>query len=324
MKKINWAIIGCGDVAEIKSGPAFQKAKSSALIGVMRRNSQKVKDFAHRHEVPFWTDQADQLLKNEQINAIYVATPPSTHLEYAIKALQARKFVYLEKPMALNAEEASRICDEVRRQDGKLSVAHYRRRLPAFLKVKELIDAQVIGEVQYADIQILQPQRSEIIAQTEENWRLDPAISGGGYFYDLAPHQIDLMYHFFGDIDRVAGSSNRGVENDSVEDLVNGIISFKNNIQFRGIWSFNAGPAHSKDECCIYGTQGKIVFSFYGEEVHLYNNHGHTTFTFKNPPHIQQPFIEAVIDYFLDEGNNPCSAEEGLLVMKTMEQLMGK
>ena len=246
MNKINWGIIGCGDVAEIKSGPAFQKAKNSALIGVMRRNGKKARDFAERHNVPYWTTQTDQLLANPQINAIYVATPPSSHLEYALRALQAGKYVYLEKPMALNAEEASRICNEVRRQDGKLTVAHYRRGLPAFLKVKELLDAQSIGEVRHVDIQILQPKRSDIIAQTEEDWRLDPAISGGGYFYDLAPHQIDLMYYYFGDIDRVAGNSNQNIENGMVEDMVNGIITFKNNVPVSGNLVFSCSPGKSK------------------------------------------------------------------------------
>lgn len=96
MNKINWGIIGCGDVAEIKSGPAFQRIEHSELHMVMRRNAAKAKDFAQRHKVPHWTNNADEILLSEDINAIYIATPPSTHLNYALQALNQGKHVYLE------------------------------------------------------------------------------------------------------------------------------------------------------------------------------------------------------------------------------------
>src|SRR6266576_1870771 len=101
MEKIRWGIIGCGDVTEIKSGPAFSKVKNSKLIAVMRRNAEKAKDYALRHNVSKW-----------YINAIYVATPPSSHEEYAFAAFRAGKPVYVEKPMALNAASAGRMVKE--------------------------------------------------------------------------------------------------------------------------------------------------------------------------------------------------------------------
>ena len=207
MEKITWGIIGCGDVAEVKSGPGFQKAPNSTLLAVMRRDGIKAKDFAERHQVPQWSDDADDLLQSDQINAIYIATPPSTHFDYTVKALNAGKHVYLEKPMALSSLEARDICEAVALSENKLTLAHYRRMLPAFLKVKELIDKSAIGKVLLADVQILQPQKSNIIADTEESWRLDPNISGGGYFYDIGPHQIDLMRYFFGAFARIEGLS---------------------------------------------------------------------------------------------------------------------
>ena len=134
---INWGIIGCGDVAEVKSGPAFQKTVNSELLGVMRRNREKAKDFALRHQVPISTDKAEELLCHDEINSIYIATPPSTHLDYALEALAAGKNVYLEKPMTLTSIEAEKIVKAVKKSKGKLTVAHYRRELPAFKKVKK-------------------------------------------------------------------------------------------------------------------------------------------------------------------------------------------
>ncbi|TDT47352.1 putative dehydrogenase [Maribacter spongiicola] len=323
MKLIKWGIIGCGNVAEVKSGPAFNKTENSELIGVMRRNGAKAKDFADRHSVPYWTDNADDLLNNDDINSIYIATPPSTHLEYALKALSLHKNVYLEKPMALTFKEAETIGEAVKSSRGKLSVAHYRRKLPAFSKVKELIDANAIGKILIADIQILQPKKSKLIANSEENWRLNPQVSGGGLFYDIAPHQIDLMYHYFGAFKNISGSSTSS-NSEMVEDTVNGIIEFENGVQFRGIWNFVGNELYSKEQCIIYGTQGSISFSFYGDSIVVRTKDKEDVLKFNNPKHIQQPMIASVVSYFLGNKENPCAVEEGILVMKALEKLSGR
>ncbi|WP_405380038.1 Gfo/Idh/MocA family protein [Maribacter sp. LLG6340-A2] len=324
MKSINWGIIGCGDVAELKSGPAFQRIENSTLMAVMRRNEAKAKDFAQRHKVPNYSSNAQDLLTNDQINAVYIATPPSTHLAYAIKALEAGKHVYLEKPMALNAIEAQQIQTTTANSTGKLTVAHYRRKLPAFLKVKELLDKGVMGEITHVDIQILQPKKTNLVADSEENWRLNPKISGGGYFYDLAPHQIDLMIHYFGPVDAVRGFVKPAKQIENVEEVVNGIMSFKNGIQFRGVWNFNVADTSKKDECIIYGTEGTIKFSFFGDRVSVTTKKGMETFAFDNPKHIQEPMIKATVDYFLGRSGNPCPVEDGVTVMQLMEKLSGR
>jgi predicted dehydrogenase len=190
-------------VAEVKSGPAFQQIKDSELLAVMRRDTEKARDFAQRHNVPVWYDDAEELLNDSRINAVYIATPPSTHVELTLKAIKAGKNVYLEKPMAKNSQECTKIIKALEDSKSKLTVAHYRRKLPAFLKVKELLEEKSIGAVRFADIKILQPPKSDLVADSDENWRIDPAISGGGYFHDLAPHQIDLMYHFLEKLSRL-------------------------------------------------------------------------------------------------------------------------
>nr|WP_297915461.1 Gfo/Idh/MocA family oxidoreductase [uncultured Allomuricauda sp.] len=322
MKTIKWGIIGCGDVAEVKSGPAFQRVNNSELFGVMRRNGEKAKDFAKRHKVPRWTNDANELINTKEINAIYVATPPSTHKAYAIAALKAGKHVYLEKPMTLDTIEGLELSEAVKSSNQKLTVAHYRRKLPAFEKVSTLLDERVVGDVVAVDIQLFQPKQSNIVAKTAENWRLTPEISGGGYFYDLAPHQIDLMYHYFGEFEAVSGYATS--ENNKVEETVNGIIRFKNGIQFRGIWNFKASEIYKKEECVIYGTEGTIRFSFYGNNVKLCKATGENTFAFENPEHIQEPMIAATVNYFLGSAENPCSVNEGLQVMKALEKLSGR
>lgn len=318
MDNIKWGIIGCGDVAEVKSGPAFQIAPNSELVAVMRRNKIKAEDFAKRHKVPFFYDSVDDIINHQKINALYIATPPSTHLEIAKKCLAANKFVYLEKPMTLNADEAKQLNNFVK-ENHKIVIAHYRRNLPAFQKVKALLEANSIGNVLFADITILQSKTNNVIAKTENNWRLQPETSGGGYFHDIAPHQIDLMLHYFGDIKEAQGL-NTSIQNNKVADIVNGILKFENGVQFRGIWNFIASEKDVKDECKIYGENGTITFSFYGEEIFLNTSNKEEVFSFKNPKHVQQPLIEATVNYFLGKGKNPCTIRDGVKVMEIMDK----
>lgn len=310
-----WGIIGCGDVAEVKSGPAFQKCDNSKLLAVMRRDAKLAEDFAQRHNVSLWYDDADKLLANKDINAVYIATPPSTHLEYSLKAIAAGKNVYLEKPMVLSKEEAKTLENAVSKSEVKLVVAHYRRFLPMYVKVKELLDLNAIGTVNYADIRFLQP----FDFNSKATWRLNANVSGGGYFHDIAPHQIDLMYHFFGDYLSAKGHAVNQSRIHDVADMVNGIISFKNNIQFRGIWSFAIPKDLQEDRCTIYGKDGTISFSFYEEELKLKTVSKNEVFNFKNPVNIQQPLIQETVNYFLGKRSNPCPVEDGTLVTKIME-----
>lgn len=320
VKTIKWAIIGCGDVSELKSGPAFQKSDNSELLAVMRRNGDLARDFAMRHKVPLWYDNAKELLSNPDINAVYIATPPSSHLDYTIRALKAGKDVYLEKPMVLSKKEANQLCEIVSNSDNKVVVAHYRRFLPMYIKVKKLLDNEVIGPVKYIDLRFLQP----FDFNSKATWRLDEAVSGGGYFHDLAPHQLDLMYYFFGEYTNVKGMAVNQSKINNVDDMVNGLINFRNNIQFRGIWSFAIPKYLAEDNCTIYGENGTISFSFYEETLKLETKVQSEVFNFKNPENIQQPLIQETVNYFLGKRNNPCPVEDGALVISIMEEFTKK
>ncbi len=147
MEKINWGIIGCGDVTEVKSGPAFNKVPGSSLIAVMRRDAEKAADYAKRHNVPKWYAAANDLINDPEINAIYIATPPASHEAYALQAIAAGKPVYVEKPMAVNYAAAQNMAAEATAKNVKLCTAHYRRQQPLFIKIKQLLDEKVIGDV---------------------------------------------------------------------------------------------------------------------------------------------------------------------------------
>ena len=209
--KVNWGFIGCGEVTEKKSGPAFNMVEGSKVVAVMSRDEEKVKSYAERHNIPKWYTDAQELIGDEEVNAIYIATPPSSHATFAIMAMKAGKPVYIEKPMAASYEDCARI-NRISKETGiPCFVAYYRRYLPYFQKVKDLVKSGEIGNVINVQIRFAQPPRALDYNTKNLPWRVQPVISGGGYFYDLAPHQLDLLQEMFGCILEAEGyKSNRG------------------------------------------------------------------------------------------------------------------
>ncbi len=319
MNNLQWGIIGCGDVTEVKSGPAFNKVPGSQLVAVMRRDADKAADYAKRHGVPKWYSDAAQLINDPEVNAIYIATPPSSHEEYTIAAINAGKPVYVEKPMAGTYAAGKRMAEAAKQKNIKLVVAHYRRRWPLFLKVKQLLEEKAIGDVRLARIEMYKPAPTkDELAEEKTSWRVDPAIAGGGFFHDLAPHQLDLLYYFFGPVKTIQGISTNQGGLYAADDLVTGSILFENNIAFSGAWCFNA--SYSSDWCDIIGSKGKIGFSFFSGNTIEWRRADHTQhFQFDPLPHVQQPMIESVVQYFLGKGPNPCTGEEGAEVMRWIE-----
>ena len=320
MKHIKWGIIGCGDVTEVKSGPAFNKVPNSSLVAVMRRDAMKAADYARRHGVAKWYDNATDLINDPEVDAVYIATPPLQHEEYTIQALAAGKPVYVEKPMAINAEAAKRMAAAANQYGVKLTVAHYRREQPLFLKIRSLLAEHAIGDIRFVNLKMLQPKQNDLIAKAEDNWRLNPAVAGGGLFHDLAPHQLDLMLYYFGNTKSFHGISVNQSGDENVDDLVTGHILFQNDIVFTGVWCFTVANGANEDICEIYGSKGKISFPMFGHEINLTINEKTEILKFEALQHVEQPMIEKVVSYFLDQAENPCSAQEAI---KTMELLDG-
>ena len=326
MEKINWGIIGCGDVTEVKSGPAFNKVENSSLVAVMRRDGEKAKDYALRHGVSKWYDDADKLINDKDVNAIYIATPPAFHEEYAIAAMNAGKPVYIEKPMALDFDSAKNIIKIAEEKNIKLSIAHYRRGQPLFNKVKQLLNEKVIGNVRFARLEFYKKQLPlEALKIPKVAWRVNPEIAGGGLFHDIAPHQLDLMYWFFGDIQKASGYAINQSGLYEADDIVSGNILFKSGVIFNGLWCFNIAEENEKDLCEIHGSEGKMRFPiFEHKKIEIIKNGKTEEILFEPLEHVQQPLIQKVVDYFLGKGPNPTSAQDGATVMWLLDEFTRK
>lgn len=325
MKTIKWGFIGCGDVTKQKSGPAFQKIKNSEVIAVMSRDAEKAKAYAQEREIKKWYDDAQELVDDPDINAVYIATPPSSHATYAIMAMKAGKDVYVEKPMAVTYEECTRINRIAQNMQRKCFVAYYRRYMPYFLKVKELALNGTIGNVINIQIRFAQPPRELDYNSANLSWRVQADIAGGGYFYDLAPHQLDLLQDMFGYILEANGyKSNRGGLYE-VEDTLSACFQFDNGLVGSGSWCFVAHESAAEDRIEIIGDKGMICFSvFTYEPIALHTEKGREEIRIENPEHVQQPLIQAVVDDLLGKSVCTCNGESATTTNWVMDKILGK
>ncbi|MEC3883380.1 Gfo/Idh/MocA family oxidoreductase [Halobacillus sp. HZG1] len=320
MKTIKWGIVGCGDVTEVKSGPAFQLIEQSSLQAVMRRNGEKAKDYAERHGVPQWYDQAEDLIHDDEVDAVYIATPPSSHKEYTIMAAKAGKPVYVEKPMANSLEECEEMVRACEEHGVPLFVAYYRRSLPRFLKVKELIDEGAIGEVRFASMQ----QTQQIVAKDENGdwpWRVIPEKSGAGLFYDVGSHTLDLFDYLLGPLKDVRGFGLNLADSYPAEDTVSGVWQFESGAVGTGVWNFSSYK--NEDDNRIVGTKGEIQFSTFDDKpVVLVTDKGEESFYIERPKHIQQHHIQTIVDELLGKGTCPSTGKTALRTNKVMGELV--
>ena len=237
----------------------------------MRRNGDLAADYARRNNVPRWYDDADKLINDPEVDAVYVATPPDSHRDYVVRVAQAGKPVYVEKPMARTALECEDMISACDAAGVGLFVAYYRRAMPRFVTVKELLGSGRIGQLRSVSIRNERPAPAG--ESDDEGWRVDPLISGGGHFVDLGSHTLDLLDWLLGPVTYAAGiATNRGGHYPA-EDLVTGVFSFRSGVEGVGVWNYDS--FQHKDQVEIIGTAGALRFScFAGEPLQLLTARG--------------------------------------------------
>lgn len=326
MKLVNWGLIGCGEVTEKKSAPAFNEVEGSKIVAVMSRNKTKARSYAERHHIQKWYTDAQELIDDPVINAIYIATPPSSHATFAIMAMKAGKPVYVEKPLAASYEDCGRI-NRISEQTGvPCYVAYYRRYLPYFKKVKEIIQSGTIGKIINVQLRFSVPPR-DLDYNSAENlpWRLQPDIAGGGYFYDLAPHQLDLLQDIFGIIVRAHGYCANRAHLYTAEDTISACFLFDNGLPGSASWCF-VGHQSARNDCIeVIGNKGMLAFSVYDyNPIKLVTSTGTSNIVVKNPSYVQLPIIKSVTEALQGIGVCDCTSVSATPVNWVMDRILGK
>lgn len=326
MKQINWGFIGCGEVTEKKSGPAFNEVEGSQVVAVMSRSENKARSYAERHHVRKWYKDASELIEDPDVNAVYIATPPSSHATFAIMAMRAGKPCYIEKPLAASYNDCIRI-NRISEQTGvPCFVAYYRRYLPYFQKVKEIIESGTIGNVVNVQVRFSVPPRDlDFQSGKEMPWRLQPDIAGGGYFYDLAPHQIDLLQNLFGVITRAHGYPANRAHLYQAEDTLSACFFFESGIPGSGSWCF-VGHESAKEDCIeVIGEKGSLSFSvFTYQPIEVVTSEGKNLITVPNPPYVQLPLIKSVIQHLQGIGKCDCTSVSATAVNWVLDRVLWK
>lgn len=321
-----WGVIGAGNVCEKKSMPALDKVPHSRVKTVMRRQADACRAFAERHDIPNWTTDSNEIFHDPEINAVYIATPPNTHEMYAIKAAHAGKAVYVEKPMARDHHECQTMIDACKQANIPLFVAYYRRALPHFLRVKDLLDNNKLGEIRSWTITFNRPPRIEDLTHPDKNWRVQPEISGGGHFHDLASHQLDLMDFFFGPALDIQASAENRAGLYVPADHVTATINYRHGIKGEGHWDFACPDPDEKDEIIIRGDEGYLVFSTFeharieGVSKEL----GQISEEFLLPEHIQMPLIRTIVSELRGEGVCPSTGVSAARTSLLMDRICKK
>lgn len=317
--KIKWGFIGCGKVVEQKSGIAFNNVSNSCIHSIMRRNLEAAHKSSQRFSAPNWYDNIDELLASD-IDAVYIATPPGLHYEQAMKCCEANKPVYIEKPFARNYEEAKAIVEAFAKKNLPVYVGHYRRALPRFQKIKQLLIENRIGNICAVDFYL-----NRIFSQHEANntWLYNPVLSGGGKFFDIAAHTIDIINYLFGDIKKIHGfATNSGTDCPLEDNVTFSFITFKNII---GSANFNCISNTKKDRMIVIGTKGTLEFSIHGRcdiIINDYSSNQVEVLEIPDPKIVEEPMIQTVVDSLLKRSNCPCEGKDALPTYWAIDQVL--
>ncbi|WP_041633131.1 Gfo/Idh/MocA family protein [Maribacter sp. HTCC2170] len=321
IKNIKWGFIGCGSVTEIKSGPAYQQIKGFEVYGVTRRSKLKAIDYAKRHNIPQVFENADDLINSKNIDAVYIATPPDSHLYYALKVANAGKPCCIEKPMAPNHKESLKIFNAFHSKSIPLFIAYYRRSLPRFNKVRELLEEEAIGKVRHVRWYLSKPP-NQLDLNREPNWRTDARVAPGGYFDDLASHGLDLFMYLLGDVKEACGFATNQLGLYSAKDAIVGNWIHQSGVTGEGSWNF--GSFKREDKVEIIGSNGNITFSVFDEAPIIQENTNEVQeFNISNPKHIQEYHVLNIQNHLTGKLTHPSLGKTGLHTSWVMDKILG-
>ena len=323
MNQVNWGMIGCGQVTETKSGPGLYKSENSSLEGVYGRVYERAVDYIHRHQLKKAYRTVDELLADPKVNAVYIATPPKFHKDYALACLRAGKIPYVEKPLALTLKECLEIKALSERLDIPVYVAFYRRGLDKFIKIKELLAQNSIGQVRY--IYVAQTMRVEESELDKKNlpWRVVPEISGGGKFLDMGVHVLDCLIWYFGEMEFINGIvENRGHYYDA-DDTIIANFKFKNGLIGSGTWCYVADK--NINEVQIVGDRGRIIYDGLSATCFYLEKDGvQEIFNFIDPEHVAMPYQQAIVNEMIGKVNSFANFNDAINLAAMTDSLLSQ
>lgn len=320
MESVRWAMIGTGAVTEVKSGPGLYKSENSNLVGVYDINIEKAKDYAKRHGVKKVYEKIEDALNDDEVNAIYISTPPNFHKEMVLKAIEAKKPAYVEKPLALNYKEALEIKRASEEKNVPVFVAYYRRGQEKFITIKNIIESGEIGNIKTISlVHNMAVEKNELSRDTLP-WRLIPSITLGGKIVDMDTHVIDIVQFLIGDISEVRGFAINTGNYYDVEDT--GVMIFKiGDILATANWCYVADKTEEK--LTIVGDKGRIeTTGLFAGDVKVERDGEIKNLSFKEPEHAAMPFIQQVVNELIGKEKSNADLDSAINNVRVIDKLL--
>ena len=273
---LKWCIIGSGDVVSRLVKNSLNVKKKSKVKYILSDNLSQLKKITNKIKIDKYLLKNDKnintIIKDKEINSIYIATPPNSHLFYIKKFCKKKLNIVCEKPLVRNLKELNEIKILKKKYKFNLLTCFYRRYLDRFLKIKKILDKNTIGDVIYFNVGYFHSEKNHPTANISNKrvpWRFKKKISGGGNVFDMGIHSIDLIEYLISEISEIKTFNNNFKKLYDVDDTTIVNFKLKNNILGQGSWCSVSNE--KKDFFEIIGTKGSIKFKInYGEDENIH------------------------------------------------------
>jgi len=313
-------MIGTGDVTERKSAPSFNKIENSRLVAVGNRTFEKAEDYAARHNVPTVHRNPHDVIRNPEVDIVYIATPPGSHMDYAMEIIEEGKPLYIEKPMARTWEECNIINAAAEKKGLPVFVAYYRRSLDYFKKVRSVIQEGDLGKILHINLQQYFAARHEDYESQNLPWRVIPEDAGGGYFHDMGCHALDILFYIFGDPLEVSGKISNMGNLYKPEDTLSANFILPGRLLVSASWSFVTPEPFQKDVVEVIAEKGKLKFSIFSfKPITLFTGDHKETMAIIQPEHIQLPHIRSIVAELNGNGKCPATGKTSAVTSRVMD-----
>ncbi len=318
MKKLGWGLIGCGDISRKRVAPAIRDIAECDLVAISRAQRELAEEFAREFGARRWYDDWSALIADQEIDAVYIATPVNLHAQQAIAAASAGKHVLCEKPMAMDVAQCDRMIAACRANGVKLCIAYYRHFYPIIGRIREIIESGEIGAPVIAQInafEMFNPQQGE-----PRYWFVKKEQAGGGPMMDFGCHRIEVLMNIFGKVKSTAGIIDNILFEREVEDTAIACFSFEN--RMRATLTVTHTAFESQDTLDIFGNRGSIhVPQLNRGQLRVVTSSGERTELL--PPHanIHQPLIEDFIHAVLGDRDPKVGGDVGREVARIEEDI---
>jgi predicted dehydrogenase len=313
-----WGLIGAGDIASRRVAPAIRDSPSCALLAVARARAELADGFARSFGASRPYARWQELVRDPDLDGVYIATPVYLHAEQTIEAAEAGRHVLCEKPMAMNVAECERMMAACRASGVRLGIAYYRRFYPVVARIKQVIGAGEIGDPVLVQINAFEP--FDPGPGHPRYWLLQKAQSGGGPMFDFGCHRLEVLINIFGPVHRATGALANVRYRREVEDTAVALLQLANGA-CATIAVTHAAQA-SRDSVDIYGTNGSLhVANLNAGDLRIVGAGGERREAHPPADNLHRPLIDDFVDAVASGREPGVTGETGRAVAQLEDQI---